>query len=146
MLPGPSQGSWHLAFSAEAAELTCVDFDLELVEGVAHGEALDAERSVSWEYYADVVSAVKDMKARRYQIVPLEQTDASFDYRNFEAKQPICLVLGNEIEGVSDDLLRLADRAMEIPMHGIKNSLNVSVACGIAVYHISHSLREHMHV
>lgn len=107
--------------------------------------ALDAERSVFWEYYEDVVSAVKDMKVKGYQIVLLEQTDASFDYRNFEAKQPICLVLGNEIDGVSESLLPLADRAMEIPMHGIKNSLNVSVACGIAVYHISHSLREHMH-
>lgn len=108
--------------------------------------ALDAERSVSWEYYEDVVFAVKEMKQLGYQIVILEQTDASFDYRNFEAVQPICLVVGNEVEGVSDSVVSLADRAMEIPMHGIKNSLNVSVACGIATYHLSHSLREHMHI
>lgn len=107
--------------------------------------ALGAEQTVAWEYYKNTVQAVEEMKAKGYQIVLLEQTDASFDYRNFEAKQPVCLVLGNEVDGVSDEILPLADRAMEIPMHGIKNSLNVSVACGIAVYHISHSLKEHMH-
>ena len=106
--------------------------------------ALGAERSVNWEYYADVSQAVKDMKARGYQIVLLEQTDTSFDYRDFEAKQPVCLVLGHEVDGVSDALLPLADRALEIPMHREKNSLNVSVACGISVYHISRSLRVHI--
>lgn len=103
--------------------------------------ALGAERSVPWEYYADVCQAVQEMRARGYQIVLLEQTDNSFDYQDFEAKQPVCLVLGNEVDGVSDALLPLADRALEIPMCGEKNSLNVSVACGIAVYHIAQSWR-----
>ncbi len=107
--------------------------------------SLGAEQSVPWEYHDDVAVAVKAMKQSGYQIVLLEQTDASFDYRNFEAKKPICLVLGNEVDGVSESVLPFADRAMEVPMHGIKNSLNVSVAGGIAVYHIVHSLREHMH-
>jgi tRNA G18 (ribose-2'-O)-methylase SpoU len=106
--------------------------------------SLGAERSVPWEYFEDAAQAVKELKAKGYQIVLLEQTDASFDCRDFEAKQPICLILGNEIEGISDSVVALADRAMEIPMYGIKNSLNVSVACGIAVYHISHCLRNHM--
>lgn len=107
--------------------------------------ALDAQQTVVWEYFKDAASAVAEMKARGYQIVLLEQTDASVDYRYFEAKQPICLVLGNEVEGVSDEVIPLADRALEIPMHGIKNSLNVSVACGVVTYHLSHSLREHHH-
>lgn len=108
--------------------------------------ALGAEQCVHWQYHDDAVTVVKDYKAQGYQIIVLEQTDASFDYRDFEAKQPICLVLGNEIDGVSDAVVAAADSAMEIPMYGVKNSLNVSVACGIAVYHIVHSLREHIRV
>ena len=106
--------------------------------------ALGAQCSVAWEYHNNVADVLKDIKARGYQVILLEQTDASFDYADFEAKQPVCLVVGNEIEGVSEIAFHLADRAMEIPMFGEKNSLNVSVACGVAVYHISHSLRTHL--
>lgn len=107
--------------------------------------ALGAEVSIAWQYQEDSVLVVQELKAQGYQIVLLEQTDTSFDYRDFEAKQPVCLVVGNEVDGISDAVLPFADRAIEIPMYGQKNSLNVSVACGIAVYHVSHSLREHMH-
>lgn len=107
--------------------------------------ALGAETSIAWEYHEDPVCVIKELKAQGYQIILLEQTDKSFDYRDFEAKQPLCLVVGNEVEGISDGVVSLADRALEIPMYGEKNSLNASVACGIAVYHVSHSLREHMH-
>ncbi|MEW5895454.1 MAG: TrmH family RNA methyltransferase [Candidatus Omnitrophota bacterium] len=106
--------------------------------------ALGAQDYVSWEYRANVADVLNDIKRRGYQIVILEQTDTSFEYADFEAKHPVCLIIGNEIEGVSDEAVSLADRAMEIPMFGEKNSLNVSVACGIALYHISHSLRAHL--
>jgi len=106
--------------------------------------ALGAEQTVCWEYHEDAAEVVRMLKEKGCQIVILEQTDASFDYRHFEARHPVCLVLGNEVEGVSDGIVALADRAVEIPMYGEKNSLNASVACGIAAYHLSHSLREHM--
>lgn len=106
--------------------------------------SLGAEQTVPWEYHEDTAAVLNLLKAHGYQIVLLEQTDASFDYHHFEAKGPVCLVVGNEVDGIAPPLVSLAERAIEIPMHGIKNSLNASVACGIAVYHISYSLRMHL--
>ena len=64
----------------------------------------------------------------------LEQTEKSIDYGRFKPKYPICLVVGHEIDGVSNEILKLCDEAIEIPMKGEKKSLNVSVAFGIAIY------------
>ncbi len=66
----------------------------------------------------------------------LEHTTASEDYRLAEYKFPMCLIVGHEFKGVDNRLVEMADLAIEIPMHGIKQSLNVSVAFGVAVYEI----------
>ncbi|MBF0479681.1 MAG: RNA methyltransferase [Candidatus Omnitrophica bacterium] len=96
--------------------------------------ALDAEQSVPWEHHKSAVDTVKALKAKGVQIVALEQCRHSVSYFDFEIKPPVCLIMGNEVGGVSDELVALADAAVEIPMLGIKNSLNVSVACGIVVF------------
>lgn len=97
--------------------------------------ALGAEEHVAWEYREDISSLLEELKAKNYQIVLLEQTQESCSYECIDLKAPVCLVMGNEIEGVSLDVLRFCDEAIEIEMAGIKNSLNVSVAFGIIAYH-----------
>lgn len=102
--------------------------------------ALGAEGSVPWEFRASAADLLREMKDGGYQIVFLEQTGGSIPYDAFEPVSPFCLVLGNEIEGVSNDLEGLCDAAVEIPMAGLKNSLNVTVAFGIAAYHFRSAL------
>jgi len=97
--------------------------------------ALGAEQRVPWEYSRDVVPVINGLRRQGYQIVLLEQTDRSRSYEEFVPQFPLCLVLGNEVEGVSEELVPLCDRAVEIEMKGIKNSLNVGVAFGIVVYY-----------
>ena len=103
--------------------------------------ALGAEQRVPWEHHLDAVAVIKKLKQQGYQIVLLEQLDQSIEYHEFEPKGPICLVVGNEIEGVSDGLLPHCDVAVEIAMAGVKNSLNVAVAFGIVAYHLGHALK-----
>jgi 23S rRNA (guanosine2251-2'-O)-methyltransferase len=97
--------------------------------------ALGAEQNVAWEHRRDTAAVVRQLKADGYQIVLLEQTDASIPHDNFVPKFPVCLVVGNEIEGINDELLGLCDQAVEIDMAGVKNSLNVSVAFGVMAYY-----------
>lgn len=104
--------------------------------------ALGAEESVPWEYHADLVNVVKSLKARGYQIVILEQMEGSFAYDEFIPQRPVCLVIGNEISGVSEEVLSLCDAAVEIEMRGIKNSLNVSVAFGVIAYSFRTRLKD----
>ncbi len=104
--------------------------------------ALGAEQHVPWEHREDVISVIHELKSKQYQIVLLEQMDESVDYQLFQPQGPLCLVIGNEIEGVSDEFLSLCDAAIDIEMTGIKNSLNVSVAFGIVAYHIRKCLKD----
>ena len=101
--------------------------------------ALGAEKSVPWEYGATARQCIERLKSEGWQIVLLEQTPQSIPYAEFQIREKVCLVVGNEISGVADDLLPLCDQAIEIPMSGLKISLNVTVAFGIAAYHIARS-------
>ena len=96
--------------------------------------ALGAEEKVSWEYREDIERLIKELREKGYQIVLLEQTETSALYHEFVPEFPVCLVIGNEVEGVSDKVLSWCDEAIEIEMEGLKNSLNVSVAFGIVAY------------
>ncbi|MFA5259797.1 MAG: RNA methyltransferase [Candidatus Omnitrophota bacterium] len=103
--------------------------------------ALGAEDRVPWEYHADAFTVVRQLKQSGYQIVLLEQMDASVEYHRFKPVGPVGLVVGNEIEGLDEHLVPLADAAIDIYMAGIKNSLNVSVAFGIVAYHLRTRLK-----
>jgi len=105
-----------------------------------HKTALGAQERVPWEYHRDAAAVIMQLRERGYKIVLLEQTDESGDYFEFQPGGPVCLVLGNEITGVDDRLVSLADAAVEIPMAGVKNSLNVSVAFGVVAYHFRNFL------
>jgi len=98
--------------------------------------ALGAEERVAWEHHPDVLTVVRKLKASGHQIALLEQMDGSLPFERFEPQAPVCLVIGNEIEGLNPGLIPLCDAVIEIGMSGIKNSLNVAVAFGIVAYHV----------
>lgn len=103
--------------------------------------ALGAEKKVPWEYEKDVIKVIKTLKRKKYEIVLLEQIDQSILYEDFRPTSPVGLVIGNEIEGVSHQIVSFCDKAVEIEMVGLKNSLNVAVAFGVAAYHIRQCLK-----
>lgn len=103
--------------------------------------ALGAQEYVSWEYREDIHSVLEELKQKNYQIVLLEQMQESRPYEDFNPESPVCLVIGNEIEGVEQNILSYCDAAIEIDMAGIKNSLNVAVAFGIIAYHFRECLK-----
>jgi len=105
-----------------------------------HKAALGSEKSVVWEYAADPIPVINQLKKEGFHIVILEHTDSGEMFHQATYKYPLCLVLGHEITGVSDEIVAAADAAIEIPMVGVKQSLNVAVAYGIAIYKIAEFL------
>lgn len=98
--------------------------------------SLGAEETVPWEYNSEAANVIRQLRSRGYQIVALEHTDQSHHYRRAPLRFPLCLIIGHEYNGIQDHLVQMADLAIEIPMSGVKQSLNVSVAFGIAIYEI----------
>jgi tRNA G18 (ribose-2'-O)-methylase SpoU len=97
--------------------------------------ALGATESVNWEYVKCTKEVILKLKSQGIKIVALELTDASKNYCEINYNDfPLALVVGNEISGVSQEILDLCDQSIEIPQYGIKQSLNVAVAYGIAVF------------
>lgn len=99
-----------------------------------HKTALGAEELVLFEYVVD--PPLDNLKAQGYEIVALEQSPNSIILSSYSPPDKIALLLGEEVDGVSSDLLKQCDTILEIPMHGKKESFNVSVAAGIALYEI----------
>ena len=105
--------------------------------------ALGATLSVPWEHYSTAAQALKSVKSEGYKVCCLELTAESLPYYRVRKEDfPLCLVMGNEINGVSRDIVDQCDLALEIPMFGTKQSLNVSVAFGIAAFELSRIWRE----
>ena len=100
--------------------------------------ALGATESVEWEYRKSAAEVLATLKEEGYSIVAVEQTDQSILLQEFDfgKHEKIALIVGNEVFGVSDELLPLCDAAVEIPQFGTKHSLNVAVATGIALWEL----------
>lgn len=98
--------------------------------------SLGAENSVAWESAASAWRVAQKLKKQGYKIVALELTKDSQNVKMAKLKGKIALIVGNEVEGVSAALLKRADAVVHIPMRGVKESLNVSVAFGIAAWEI----------
>lgn len=96
--------------------------------------SLGAENYVSWEKQKQTWRVLKKLKSQGVQIVALEQAKNSEDIFKFKPKFPMALVVGNEVRGLQENILKYTDDIVEIPMFGKKESLNVAVAFGIAVY------------
>jgi 23S rRNA (guanosine2251-2'-O)-methyltransferase len=108
-----------------------------------HKTALGATDSVDWEYVDDSTEAIRQVKNEGYRIVAIEQTTESTPLQSFrlENTQKVCLVFGNEVNGVREEIIELADQALEIPQTGTKHSLNVSVCLGIVIWEVYKHLR-----
>lgn len=98
--------------------------------------ALGAEDTVNWEYKKDTLALLDDLKKEGYKIVGLEQDKNSVDYKKFKTPKKFALVLGTETTGISKEILNKCDSIIEIPMKGEKESLNVAVSYGVAIFRI----------
>jgi tRNA G18 (ribose-2'-O)-methylase SpoU len=97
--------------------------------------ALGSTNTVPWEYYKNPLDAVFQLKEKKIKVCVLELTNKSVPHYDLTKQDfPLCLVFGNEITGVSKEIIEQADMAIEIPMYGNKQSLNVAVAYGIVLY------------
>lgn len=102
-----------------------------------HKTALGATESIEWEFVKDPLEVIKTLKSKGIKICALELTSTSRQYYDISVKNfPMCLVVGNEISGVSQEILDECDFSIEIPQYGIKQSLNVAVAYGIAIFEL----------
>lgn len=97
--------------------------------------SLGAEKFIEWQAVKNVTLFFKNMKERGVNVVCVEQSKKALNYKKFKAKFPVIFVFGNETEGISKNTLSKADRVVEIPMYGKKESLNVSVAAGIILFY-----------
>jgi tRNA G18 (ribose-2'-O)-methylase SpoU len=100
--------------------------------------ALGATESVEWRYFEDSTEAVKQLHQQGYKVYLVEQTDQSVMLQDFRVPQgqKTAIILGNEVFGVSDELLPLVDGAIEIPQFGTKHSFNVTIAAGMVMWEI----------
>lgn len=108
-----------------------------------HKAALGATESVNWQHREDIVSLVKELKKAGYTILAAEQTDESISLEKFDIQEPgkIAVIFGNEVNGVSDEVIPLLDQCLEIPQFGTKHSFNVSVSIGIVIWEIFKKLK-----
>jgi tRNA G18 (ribose-2'-O)-methylase SpoU len=121
--------------SALVAELILCGFTPKPPRDEIAKTALGAVDSVPWKYFEKEEEAIKYLKDKGVKVIALEITDKKRTYTSLTSDEfPLCIVLGNELTGLDDRVLQLCDEAVEIPMYGVKHSLNVSVAAGIAVF------------
>lgn len=98
--------------------------------------SLGAEKTVAWRSVPSVTEAIQECKEKGYEVVAVEQDKRAIDYREYKPKERIAFILGNEVDGLSHETLSACDVVIEIPMMGMKESLNVSVAAGVILFGI----------
>lgn len=96
--------------------------------------ALGAEELVPWEQRDEAASVIKELKKKGVKIVAVELAKGAKEYSEFTFDYPVCLVLGHEVEGVTDEVMSLVDDSIYVPMFGRANSLNVATCYGIIAY------------
>ena len=103
--------------------------------------ALGAEETVAWERIESAAEAACQYRARGYEVAALETSVRSVDLFDWTPHFPVLLVFGNELEGITTEVLELADTHIRIPMLGMKHSLNVATAAGVAIYELLRKYR-----
>lgn len=100
--------------------------------------ALGAEDYIHFQEVKNIVSLIKTLKKEGFLICAIEQSKQSIDYKKFKVRkgEKIAIIPGNEVDGVPNNILSLADVILELPMNGKKESLNVTVATGIVLYRL----------
>lgn len=110
--------------------------DKSSAEKMIEKTALGAQLCVTWEKVDDLEMLLEKLQKEKVEIVALEKTDKSIDIKEYEPAFPVSLILGHEVDGVLPDILEKCDKIISLPMRGKKESLNVSVSAGIAMYAI----------
>ena len=106
-----------------------------------HKTALGADETVQWRYFATTEAACQALKDEGYRIFAVEQIEGSIPLQDFEFEPHTAYILGNEVEGVSEEALPYCEGAIELPQEGTKHSLNVSVCAGIVMWKIFEKLQ-----
>lgn len=102
-----------------------------------HKTALGATETVNWRHFANTIDAVRAAKESGYKVYAVEQVHDSINLNDFKWQGDlIALVFGNEVSGVSEDVLKMMDGCIEIPQWGSKHSLNISVSAGVVLWEI----------
>lgn len=107
-----------------------------------HKSALGAENSVPWQHFDSTIDAVRSLKDEGYEIISIEQALGSISLDRYNpftgstAQSRIAIIFGNEVSGVSQEVVDFSDKVLEIPQYGTKHSLNVSVTAGIILWHL----------
>ena len=109
-----------------------------------HKTALDAEKSVPWEFYEETETAVFKLREKGYKVFAVEQVENSIMLPDFtpEKDQKLALVFGNEVKGVQQSVVDICDGAIEIPQYGTKHSFNISVSAGIVLWDLVYKIRK----
>jgi 23S rRNA (guanosine2251-2'-O)-methyltransferase len=107
-----------------------------------HKAALDAEKSVIWEYSQETEDVVFRLKEEGYKVFAVEQVQNSIMLPDFDpsANEKVALVFGNEVKGVQQSVIDICDGAIEIPQFGTKHSFNISVSAGIVLWEVARKL------
>lgn len=98
--------------------------------------ALGAETTLPWEVYTDSTQLLSQLHHAGYQVIAIEQSSSAVDYKSVTLSEKTAFILGNEVDGLPVEILHQVDTIAEIPMQGHKESLNVAVAGGIALFRI----------
>lgn len=107
--------------------------------------AIGATESVDWSYAPETCDVLTDLKNEGYILVGIEQTDHSISIESFDmGAKKIAVILGNEVDGINDDVIAMLDLAVDIPQFGTKHSLNVSVCGGIILWELNKLYRRAM--
>ena len=109
-----------------------------------HKTALGAEESVCWQYFPTTFEAIGQLKDEGYVICSIEQVHDSVSLEQFvvNSNQRVAIVLGNEVKGVSQEVVDASDTCVEIPQEGTKHSLNISCCAAIVMWHVYRQLRK----
>jgi 23S rRNA (guanosine2251-2'-O)-methyltransferase len=104
--------------------------------GDLHKSALGAEEFVAWEYKKTISPLLSQLKKNGFQIIAIEQDKKSIDYKKVKLTGKNAFIVGTEVTGMPKNILKKCDIIAEIPMHGKKESLNVSVALGVVLFSV----------
>lgn len=118
------------------SKIYCTGYTGNPLDPKAIKVSLGAEKTVPWERTRNIARLLRNLKRHGFTLAALEQHAQSIALQSYRPRFPLALIIGNEARGISEAFLKKADRILEIPMHGEKESLNVSVAFGIAVYQL----------
>ncbi|HEU5114862.1 MAG TPA: TrmH family RNA methyltransferase [Candidatus Paceibacterota bacterium] len=96
--------------------------------------ALGSEKTLAWEIAKSPLAVIKSLKKEGFEIIAVEQSGDSIDYKKMKPAARALIIFGNEVSGISQKILHESDKVAEIPMRGNKESLNVSVSTGIVLF------------